>query len=594
MRRTQLNNQLPPDNRIARRRLRHSGLMAAVFVLLAQTTIAYSQNSPSVVGAAVPDAETATRLAFAYLGNTRTHQIAPLLAPPSAELVRIREDPSPFFMAEALTRAPVWRVTTTLPGWLGTLREENDVSLRILDIFIDPESGALLKIQTRFTEGSAQLLPFLSGRDATRWLQLNGPEIWTSFPRDLPETSFLDALWPDWGTENPAAPIGAIGSARQITAFYVMCELSPFATPDGAAPAWVIVVRGIPSNNPSLQRTPYSHGHFRHIVHAKTNDWLGSRSERPTTTPEVLIAHGLLDPEASQDEYYRVRRNVNITDGSRIAPPVRGRNTAAIARSNDTTDTIAGIPPTRQSGEPTASVTLGSTQHGLVVNPGDPIDWQILCELDGADSLGLTAFVGSLIADGSNPGQILLSPATATPSEMIGFDRPLGITNPPPGGYSGTPVSGNLLEIGGSQNTFGVPLATGLGEDTVVDEGVATSPGGQTIAEGVFSAPTVDGSYLLRLDRVFVNALSNNAGFDSYVQSAEVMFVQSEIAFEVEGGCNAADVAVPFGVLNFDDTLAFLTAFGAMDPSADLAPAFGVFDFDDVLAHLTAFSEGCP
>ncbi len=59
-------------------------------------------------------------------------------------------------------------------------------------------------------------------------------------------------------------------------------------------------------------------------------------------------------------------------------------------------------------------------------------------------------------------------------------------------------------------------------------------------------------------------------------------------------GCNAADLAPSFGTLDFDDVLAFLTAFAAMDPAADLAPPMGMFDFDDVLAFLTAFGAGCP
>ena len=60
------------------------------------------------------------------------------------------------------------------------------------------------------------------------------------------------------------------------------------------------------------------------------------------------------------------------------------------------------------------------------------------------------------------------------------------------------------------------------------------------------------------------------------------------------GGCNAADLAAPLGVLNFSDVIAFLTAFGAMESPADLAPPAGVFDFSDVIAFLTAFGEGCP
>ncbi len=55
-----------------------------------------------------------------------------------------------------------------------------------------------------------------------------------------------------------------------------------------------------------------------------------------------------------------------------------------------------------------------------------------------------------------------------------------------------------------------------------------------------------------------------------------------------------ADMAVPFGVLDFTDVLAFNVAFGAMDPAADLATPFGTFDFSDVLAFNVAFSAGCP
>ncbi len=60
------------------------------------------------------------------------------------------------------------------------------------------------------------------------------------------------------------------------------------------------------------------------------------------------------------------------------------------------------------------------------------------------------------------------------------------------------------------------------------------------------------------------------------------------------GGCNAADLAPPAGVLNFTDVIAFLTAFGNMESPADLAPPFGVYDFTDVIAFLTAFGAGCP
>ncbi len=66
------------------------------------------------------------------------------------------------------------------------------------------------------------------------------------------------------------------------------------------------------------------------------------------------------------------------------------------------------------------------------------------------------------------------------------------------------------------------------------------------------------------------------------------------LALPGAGGCNEADLADPFGVLNFDDIVAFLNAFTAMDSAADLAIPFGQWNFDDVVAFLAAFSAGCP
>ncbi len=58
--------------------------------------------------------------------------------------------------------------------------------------------------------------------------------------------------------------------------------------------------------------------------------------------------------------------------------------------------------------------------------------------------------------------------------------------------------------------------------------------------------------------------------------------------------CSGADLALPSGLLDFSDVVAFLGAYGASEPSADLGPPFGVWDFSDVVAFLGAFGAGCP
>ncbi|MEM7628044.1 MAG: GC-type dockerin domain-anchored protein [Planctomycetota bacterium] len=54
-----------------------------------------------------------------------------------------------------------------------------------------------------------------------------------------------------------------------------------------------------------------------------------------------------------------------------------------------------------------------------------------------------------------------------------------------------------------------------------------------------------------------------------------------------------ADLAAPFGQLDFFDVLEYLALFDASDPAADLAAPFGAFDFFDVLEYLGQFDAGC-
>ena len=68
----------------------------------------------------------------------------------------------------------------------------------------------------------------------------------------------------------------------------------------------------------------------------------------------------------------------------------------------------------------------------------------------------------------------------------------------------------------------------------------------------------------------------------------------SIVAEGESSSCGAADLAEPFGSLDFSDVITFLTLFSASDPGADLAPPAGVFDFSDVVAFLGAFEAGCP
>ncbi len=55
-----------------------------------------------------------------------------------------------------------------------------------------------------------------------------------------------------------------------------------------------------------------------------------------------------------------------------------------------------------------------------------------------------------------------------------------------------------------------------------------------------------------------------------------------------------ADLAAPFGVLNFFDIAAYIALFNAGDPRADLAAPFGVINFFDLSTYIGRFNAGCP
>ncbi len=64
--------------------------------------------------------------------------------------------------------------------------------------------------------------------------------------------------------------------------------------------------------------------------------------------------------------------------------------------------------------------------------------------------------------------------------------------------------------------------------------------------------------------------------------------------WDAAAGCNPADIASPFNVLDLADVQAFVAGFLAQDPIADLAPPAGVLDLADLQAFVSAFLAGCP
>jgi len=67
--------------------------------------------------------------------------------------------------------------------------------------------------------------------------------------------------------------------------------------------------------------------------------------------------------------------------------------------------------------------------------------------------------------------------------------------------------------------------------------------------------------------------------------------VEVESTGILSGGCNPADLAEPFGFLDFNDVVTYLELFTSGDPAANFAPPDSL-DFNDVIGFLEVFAEG--
>ena len=250
--------------------------------------------------------------------------------------------------------------------------------------------------------------------------------------------------------------------------------------------------------------------------------------------------------------------------------------------------------------QPTATVSLSSSQGGSYVAPGATIDWTIEVSVSAGDNDGLALVCANLVQNSGNPAFIDLPPADDVPAGMAKFSRPAGISNPGEGGATtgyigvqrGDTGAMNLIQIGGGQNTFG--QAGGIvGTDPDCIPGVGQgSP--QLVASGSFVAPTTRGHYELQLEDVLANViLEHNTPPDhSPVGSATVALSPGTIGFNIT--CTS-DINGT-GMVDLADLQVLLSNYGAMSGAAwadgDL-DGDGDVDLSDLQALLSEYGTSC-
>ena len=129
-----------------------------------------------------------------------------------------------------------------------------------------------------------------------------------------------------------------------------------------------------------------------------------------------------------------------------------------------------------------------------------------------------------------------------------------------------------------------------VGSDTVMinlaDQGVIDAPiSGNVTSDG--TTVSLAGTFAIDTTQVAVPDVAD-------IRLVGAATIVASGAAPEPAGCNAADIAEPFDVLDLADISAFVQAFTGLDPIADIAAPSGVFDLADLAAFVQAFTSGCP
>lgn len=161
------------------------------------------------------------------------------------------------------------------------------------------------------------------------------------------------------------------------------------------------------------------------------------------------------------------------------------------------------------------SVESGGS-NSVTVGQGETVDWEIVGVLSDDLNEGLALFGLDLSFDGGDLDPTLVNVPTMAP--MNAFVAPEGINNPspvidpmvtcPPNcGYAGTLQSGDLIQIGGGQNTINNNIGNAPFPIGGVITGVAATTAPQVLVSGSLIAPMADGTYTLSVSNLFANVI---------------------------------------------------------------------------------------
>ena len=204
------------------------------------------------------------------------------------ERVDINDDNTPFLHTQINGKKDVWRVEiknvrlklkSAPPG-------SKDKYVRKFQVFVDPNTGHLLKVTSTFDGNDPDMLPEPPAAVAETRMKNSDNEMYHGFPAEAPKITFLGAL--DVIVSRAPSPF----VAKEIHAVYVMHSTTRWGS--RPRPVWAITLRGIPPITLSVpagwrkenQIPVWQRNHIRVVVDAKNGKMLFATSVPQPLPPE--------------------------------------------------------------------------------------------------------------------------------------------------------------------------------------------------------------------------------------------------------------------------------------------------------------------
>ena len=182
----------------------------------------------------------------------------------------------------------------------------------------------------------------------------------------------------------------------------------------------------------------------------------------------------------------------------------------------------------------------------ITVAPGAIVNYEVhgLLSDNNSEGLGLVGFslnfIGGDLAQANSPTGV-----ASCQNQMRNFVIPEGITNP--AGYGGTVIGGDLIQVGGGQNTINNTAETGAAFPIgTVLPGVAKPAGcGEAVlVTGSLTAPVAAGDYELQLFDLFANVIKlGETGVPFWATEAAGAGQIVNLTIHVQPACNLVSSA---------------------------------------------------